>query len=624
MAGVAGRSGRRSLSPEVKRLRGTYQKSRELRAASTVDPVEQIRAWKRFLKRLKTAKAPAAWAVANPLDAYARAVAAGTVPAGKYHRMACERHLRDVRAAGNIKDFPYRLDLDKVARFLTFVKECRHYKGQWAGQVVKLAPHQVFRLGSVVGWVHVETGLRRFRRSYHEIPRKNGKSLEAAIVALYFTFFDGEGGAEGYCAATKKEQAKIVWGDAAQLVRSSILKVGLEVYAHSIFDPESMSKLLPLGNDSDSTDGLNPHLIIQDEFHAYKDRKMIDVLETATGAREQPHDMRITTAGDDPVSPGGDEHNYACQVLDGVLEDEAYFAFIAHADAEDLEGDGWLSEATARKANPNYGVSVKPDDLRALALKARNMPSAAAAFQQKRLNVWVNTSAPWLSLEGWRRGQSAWTAESMRGEECWLGIDLSSKIDLAAVAAVFPPTPARKKWRILLRCLTPEDTLEERAHRDRAPYLLWKAAGHLQTNPGNRIDQDAIREIVGELGKMFDVQQIGIDPWNAGNLEKDLGDDGFEVVEIPQTLQQMSAPAKDFEADVLDALVDAGGNPLMAWCISNVVVQRDGKDNIYPVKKKSRGRIDPVIASLMGRKLAAIDAEVKPPAFQIMVLGGSK
>jgi phage terminase large subunit-like protein len=600
------------LSPEDLALRGTFQRVRHLEG-STGDPNADIRQWKAFQTKLEKAKAKAGW---NPLDAYAEAVVSGRIPAGRYHRLACVRHQRDVRrpAAG----FPYRLDLDKVARLLVFTRELRHYKGQWAGQRIVLQPYQVFRLGSMVGWVHRQTGLRRYRRSYHEIPRKNGKSLEAAIVALYLTFFDGEGGSDGYCAATKKDQAKIVWGDAAQLVKTSILKVGLEVFARSIFDSTTMSKLEPLGSDSDSTDGLNPHLIIQDEFHAYKDRKMVDVLETATGARRQPHDMRITTAGDDPVSPGGDEHAYACQVLDQVLEDEGYFAFVAHADPD----DDWLAEATWRKANPNYGVSVKPDDLKALAAKAKNMPNAAAAFRQKRLNEWVNTLAPWLSLEGWRKGQTTWTVESMHGELCWIGVDLSSKIDLTAVVLVFPPTLTRKTWRVIPWCLTPDETLEERAHRDRAPYLLWRDAGLLRTNPGNRIDQDVVRTMVGDAAKVFHVEQIGIDPWNAGNLVHDLTEDGFQVVEIPQTLQQMSAPAKDFEADVLDGLVDAGGHPLMAWCVSNVVVQRDGKDNIYPVKKKSRGRIDPVIAALMARKLATMQTTVKPAAFQMLVLGG--
>lgn len=622
MAGKPGRSGGHNKKTlDELQLTGTLRKARHLMpAAAPADPKKLQADHKRFLTRLKNVTAKPNW---NPLDDYARAVVAGQVPAGKYHRLACERHLRDRKREGT-PEFPYRLDLDKVARLMLFVKQLKHYKGKWAGQTVVLQPYQVFRLGSMVGWVHGGTGLRRFKRAYHEIARKNGKSLEAAIIALYITFFDGEGGAEGYCAATKKDQARIVWGDAAQLVKSSILRVGIESYARNLHDPVTVSKLEPLGSDSDSTDGLNPNLIIQDEFHAQKDRRMIDVLETATGARDQPMDMRITTAGDDPVSPCGDEHAYACQVLEQLVPDEQYFAFIAHADPEDLDGDKWLSEATWRKANPNYGISVKPDDLRALALKAKNMPAAAAAFKQKRLNVWVNTEAPWLDLDGWRRAQTSWTLESLRGEACWIGIDLSSKIDLAAVVASFPPNEHRKQHRLVVVCLTPADTLEERARRDRAPYLLWRDAGFLRTNPGNRIDQDAIGEIVAELAAMFHVEQVGIDPWNAGNLVKDLTVDGFDVVEIPQTLQQMSAPSKDFEADVLDGLVDAGGNPLMAWCISNVVVQRDGKDNIYPVKKKSRGRIDPVIAALMARKLASMNEKEATPQFQMLVLGGGR
>jgi len=614
MAGKPGRSGAHNRKTLAEHLRqGTVRPSRHLVFPPSPDELADARAsWAAFQQRLQTAVALPRW---QPLDTYARRVCAGTIPAGRYHRLACVRHLRDVSRQGT-RAFPYRLDLQKVARFLAFVAELKHYKGQWAGQPIVLEPHQVFRLGSMLAWVHRETGLRRIRRAYHEIPRKNGKSLEAAIMALYLTFFDGEGGADGYCAATKKDQAKIVWGDAAQLVKSSILHIGIDVFAHSLCDPATMSKLTPLGSDSDSTDGLNPHLIIQDEFHAYKDRKMIDVLETATGARRQPMDMRITTAGNDPVSPGGDEHAYACQVLDRVIEDEGYFAFLAHADLD----DDWQAPATWKKANPNYGVSVGVEDLQSLARKAVNMPAAAATFQQKRLNLWVNTSAPWLSLDGWRRGQSAWPIESLRGEPCWIGIDLSSKVDLTAVVLAFLPTAERLRWRLVVWCLTPEDTLDERAHRDRAPYRLWKEAGFLRTNPGNRIDHGAVRALVSDAAALFDVQQIGIDPWNAGHLETDLQADGFEVIEVPQTLQQMSAPSKEFEADVLDGLIDAGGNPLMAWCISNVVVQRDGKDNIYPVKKKSRGRIDPVIAALLARKVATLS---NPPAidYSLMVVG---
>lgn len=560
------------------------------------------------------------------IDAYARAVVARRIPAGTYHRLACARHLGDRRREGT-RAFPYRFDTATADRFIRFAHTLRHYKGEWAGRHIRLEVWQQFRLGSIFGWVHKDTGLRRFRTAYNEIPRKQGKSLEAAIVALYVTFFDGEAGAEGYTIATKRDQAKIVWNDCKRLVLSSGLRHRVTVLSANLHREDRAQKLEPLGADRDSTDGLNPSLIIVDEFHAQKSRGLIDVMETATGARSQPLNFQITTAGDNPFSPCGDQHDYACKILDGVLVDDTFFAFIAHADPEDLDGEGWLAEATWRKANPNYGVSVKPADLAALATKARHMTSAAAAFQQKRLNVWVNATAPWLSMEGWRAGQTGWAAtawtipEALRGRACWLGIDMSSKIDLTSVVALFPPllaevaeaTPAEEAapapaapWTLLAWCLTPADTLEARALRDRAPYLEWVKAGFLRTNPGNRIDQSVVRAMVAEAGALFDVQQIGVDPWNAGNLMSELESDGRQAVEIPQTMQQMSAPAKEFEADVLDGLVDAGGNPLLLWCAANVVVQRDNKDNIFPTKKRSRGRIDPIVAALLARKLAAL------------------
>ena len=544
----------------------------------------------------------------HPIDRYARDVESGRVLAGRYHRLACVRHLRDrTREAARDPAFPYRFEPDLADRFYRFARQLRHYKGEWAGRLIALEPHQLFRLGSVFAWTHRETGLRRFRTVYNEIPRKNGKSLEAAIVALYLTFFDGEAGAEGYCIATKREQARIVFNDCKRLVQANAaLRARLVAFTANIHREATASKLEPLGADRDSTDGLNPHVVTIDEAHAMKTRGLIDVMETAVGARRQPLINWITTAGNDPVSPCGDQHDYACRVLDQTHADETIFAFVAHAEADD---DPWAVE-TWRKANPNFGVSVKQDDLDNLARKARHMPAAANAFKQKRLNLWVNTIAPWLSMDGWQAGQSDWTLAAMAGAPCWLGIDLSSKIDLTAIALVFPPTEARRAWRLAAWCLTPEATLDERAHRDRAPYRSWVEAGYLRTCPGNRIDQDVVRAMVLDACDRFDVQQIGIDPYAAGNLVNLLEhDDGLTVIEIAQSMLQMSGPCKDFEADVLDGLVDAARNPLVAWAASNVVVMSDNKGNIYPVKKRSRGRIDPVIAALLARKLAALDAE---------------
>lgn len=541
----------------------------------------------------------------NPVDDYARAVVAGEVPAGKYHRLACVRHLKD-RAREASDGFPYRFDLAKAERFFRFAAKAKHYKGEWASQFIRLQPYQVFRLGSIFGWVNAE-GMRRFRNSYNEIPRKNGKSLEAAVVALYLSFFDGEPGAEGYCIATKREQAKLVFNDAKALVKTSGLKstiAGSDEKHGSLHRDATLSKLEPLGADSDSTDGLNPNLVIIDEMHAHKDRGLIDVMETATGARRQPLVFKITTAGDDPVSPGGDEHDYACKILEGTLVDESYFAFIASADP----GDDWKLPATAMKANPNYGVSVNAEDLASKVTKATSMPSAAATYKQKHLNLWVNATAPCLSVEGWRKGQSDWTLADMEHEPCFVGVDLASKIDLCAVSFVFPPGVGRPQWRIVQHLWTPADTLVDRAHRDRAPYPVWVEQGWLIAVPGTSIDHDVVRQAILEARETFDIQQIGFDPWHADTPIKNLVNvDGFteeQVIAVPQTFAGMSGGCLRFQADVLAGDVDARRCPVTAWSISNTVGQKDGKDNLMFTKGKSRGRIDPVIAATIGVSLA--------------------
>ena len=540
--------------------------------------------------------------------AYARSVVYGPLPAGRYHRLACARHLRDLSRVGQA-DFPYRYDAAKTETFVRFAQKLKHYKGEWAGRLIVLEPWQVFMVGSVIGWVHTETGLRRFRTAYHELPRKNGKTLLAAIMLLYLTFFDGEAGAEGYVVAMKRDQAKIVFADAKQLVVSSGLKSRIRALAANLHRVETSAKLEPLGADHDSTDGLNPSVVVVDEFHAMKNRGMLDVMETATGARRQPLMYEITTFGIDTLSPWGDQHDYACKILDGVLGDDTFFAFQTHADLE----DPWDAPETARKANPNYGISVKPDDLAAKVLKAKGIPSAAASYKQKHLNLLVNSANPCLSLEGWRQGQhgqrdaAAWLAE-LEHEWCFVGIDLASKIDLCCCSFAFPPTAGRPSWRLLQYIWTPADTLADRAHRDRAPYPQWRDDGWLLTTPGTQIDHQVIRGVLVENRDRFDIERIGFDPWHADTLITQLiHEDGFredQVLAVPQTYAGMSSACLTMQAEILAGRVDARGCPVTAWAVSNCVDQRDGKDNMYFVKKKSRGRIDPIVAPTIGMALA--------------------
>lgn len=538
------------------------------------------------------------------IDTYAAAVVRGEILAGKYHRLACARHQRDMTRQ-NTPGFPYRFDAEKAEKFFRFAELLCHYKGQWAGKPIHLEPWQKFITGSVIGWVHVETGLRRFRTSFCQVPRKNGKTLLAAIVLLYLTFFDGELGAEGYSVATKRDQSKIVFNDAKRLVQSSKLKGRIKVQVANMHQEASASKLEPLGADHDSTDGLNPNVVVVDEMHAMKDRGMLDVMETATGARLQPMMYEITTFGFELVSPWGDQNDYANKILEGVLVDEAFFTFTTHADPD----DDWQAPETARKANPNYGISVNPEDLSGKVRKAKGIPSAAATYKIKHLNVAASVSNPCLSVDGWRKGQHpTWTAEDMAHESCFVGIDLASKLDLCCLSFVFPPAPGRPSWRVLQHIWTPAETLADRAHRDRAPYDVWRDAGWLTATPGTQIDHQLIRAVLKDARDRFDIERIGFDPWHADTLITQLVlEDGFaetQVLAVPQTYAGMSSACLKMQAEVTSGMVDARGCPVTAWAVSNVVANQDGKENLMFAKGKSRGRIDPVIAPTIAMALA--------------------
>ena len=541
----------------------------------------------------------------NPVDEYAQSVVDGDVPAGKYHRLSCARHLRD-RKRERSAAFPYRFDWAKAETFLKFAGKMRHYKGsQFAGQFFTPSPSQVFRLGSVFGWRQKATGLRRFTVAYNDLPRKHGKSFEGALVLVYCTFFESEAGAEGYCIATKEKQARLVFADAKALVTRAGIK-SIAVNAWNLHSAKTLSKAEPLGSDSDTTDGLNPHVVVIDESHAMKTRGLIDVMESATGARRNPLFFWITTHGKDMVSPWGDQLTYACQILDGVLDDDpstlATFAFIAHADV----GDDPFVESTWIKANPHWGVSVDPDDFHRQAAKAKKMPSAAAEFKQKRLNMLPEASSQWLSMEGWREGQRVaggqeGLAQRLEDRACWVGMDLASKLDLCAVVAAFPATADDPVTHLLRWVWTPADTVDDRALRDRAPYRIWAEQGHLLLSPGTSIDHGPVRALLVSLRERYQVQAIGYDPWHAHQLQRDLvtvdGLPAESLIEVPQSYAGLSAAALHLEAEIVAGRVNAAGCPLMTWTFANAVVQRDGKDNIQPIKKHSRGRIDPVVAT---------------------------
>lgn len=555
--------------------------------------------------------------------AYEAGVLAGTIPACKWVRLAVARNQRDLARAGT-PGFPYVFDADAAAVRCAASEQFPHIKGPKAivvghddqgralWQPITLEPWQCWLQTTVFGWKHVETGRRRFKVVLILVPRKNAKSTLGAVNINCALTIDGEGGAEVYSAATTRDQAKvsaeIAW-EQARRTHSFREAFGLRIGAkttRTLEVPETASKFSPLSADAHSLDGLNVSFALVDELHAHKTRAVWDVLETATGARAQPLMYAITTAGSDVHGICYEKLDYLHKILDGLVADEEFFG----ADYTIDEGDAWDDERVWAKANPNLGVSVSVDDLRRKAREAKQSPGARNNFLTKHLNVWVTSHAPCLSVEGWQKGQvpgrPALNVPTLEHEPCYVGIDLASKIDLCALSFVFPPTAGRPTWRWVQQIWTPADTLADRAIRDRVPYATWVEQGWLQTTPGVRIDHQVIIDALLAAREFYDIQMIGLDPWHADKLQGQLVDEGFaaeNIIEVPQTYQGMSSACLRVQADILAGEIDAGGCPVTAWSVSNVVANVDGKDNLMFAKGKSRGRIDPVIAATIATAL---------------------
>lgn len=542
----------------------------------------------------------------HPVHAYANAVDRGDVIAGRLVQLACRRHLRDLRRAVDpAKRKPRDGDLwfDETAanRVLQFFGFLRHRKGQWANQAVVLEPWQQFRIGAVFGWKRwdAESGLwlRRFRTAYNEVARKNGKTTEAAGIGNYLAFFDGEAGAEVYAAATKRDQAKICWGEAKwQMERlPAVMKRGVTVLTANMHSLATASKFEPLGTDEDSTDGLNVHGLVLDELHAWKNRDYLEKLTTAAGSRLQPLIWIITTAGPQGESLYAEQHEYATKVLEGVVDDDTFFAFIACID----DPEKWADEGEWPKANPNLGVSVKVSYLREQSKKAQEIAAQENAFKRYHCNVRTSSSEKWISAELWAAQSPRRPLDDLKGRKCYIGGDLSSTVDLTSLALWFPDEEGRG-GDLLIECWVPAENIVKRSHQDQVPYTAWAGEGHINQVPGGVIRYDLLRQAVRDrYAEDYDVRSIAFDKWNATELATDLEDDGFTVVLVPPSMERWNPLVKEFERLFLERELRHGDHPVMRWCASNVVLRMDTQGNRRPDKAKSTERIDCVIAACL-------------------------
>jgi phage terminase large subunit-like protein len=552
-------------------------------------------------------------AVRSPVTYYAEDVVAGRIVAGRLVRLACERHMRDL-VSGETRGIYFDEDAAQWAIDF-FPNLLRHSKGEWAGRPLELAPWQAFIIGSLFGWRRRSDDTRRYRLSYSEVPRKNGKSTLAAGVGILLAFFDDEPGAEVYAAATKRDQAKIVWGEARQMVLSSPnIRRRVRVLTANLHDAHTASKFEPLGADADSMDGLNIHGDIIDELHAHKTRAMWDVIETATGARRQPLSFVITTAGSDKASVCYEQHEYAIKVLEEVIEDDTLFAYIATID----EGDDPYDPTSWAKANPNLGISVKLDDLERKSKKAQEVAGEQNAFLRLHLDVWTQSVSRWLTAEMWEKGGSKVSGRSLNGQTCFGGVHILE--DMASIVLWFPHPDGGGDVRTWF--FIPEDLVQAMEEQDGVPYSAWQRDGYVETTAGNIVDHQAVHEKLSELDELYDLQELAIHKSNSLQLQTDLITEGFTVASVSSTMATMAAPCEELERLLKLGTVRHLGNPVLRWMASNVSVRTDSEGHKRPDQEASGARIGGMRALLMALGRAIVNAEEPEKELQIFLGGG--
>lgn len=550
-------------------------------------------------------------------ESYVDSVLNGERVAGRFEKLACERHRRDLET-GHERGLWFDETAAKIA--IAFYSVLRHWKGEWAGTPVHLEPCQQFWIWSLFGWKR-DDGTRRFQTAYLEVARKNGKTTWAAGVGLFLGFVDGESGAEIYSAATKKDQAKIVHNDATQMVnRSPQLKQKIKSYRNNLHEISSGSKFEPLASDTDSLDGLNAHGIIADELHAWRGNALWGVLKTSTGSRRQPLMMAITTAGVDQQGICYQQREYVAQILKGIIVDDDFWGIIYTLDKKldwpDLQvrGEGesdpnqafeddWEDEDCWVKANPLLGVSKKWRTMRNEAREAKNKPAELNNFLRWQLNIWTQAVTRWVNPIKWVEcGDLTVDADELVGRTCYAGLDLSEVYDLTALQLVFPPVEEDEPYKVLCFFWLPEDNMYERVRKASIPYDVWARMGFIELTPGNVVDYDFILAKLGDLAEKYDIRECGFDRWGAAmvtqHMQEMFGNEW--VVPIGQGFASMSPPMKELGKLISSTQIAHGNNPVLTWMADNLVAREDPAGNIKPDKEKSREKIDGMVALIMG------------------------
>ena len=579
----------------------------------------------------------------------------------KYVMWACQRQYNDLLYAHERGLYFSSAVADMT---IDTLREYKHYEGSFAGSYFDPTPPQIFCLWVIFGWLRMSDNSRRFRESYKEVARKYGKTFEGASIGTYMFEGDGESGAQCFTSATKLKQAKIAHENAKAIVNEcKHLSDKVKVLRDNMSISATYSKYEPLGQDSKTEDGLNPHFALIDEYHAHPDSGMYDVLISAMGARTQPLLYVITTAGTNPQGPCYLHRDYIIKILDpnNEITNDAIFGIIYTLDEEDDPFD----ESVWEKANPNmlYIPTTLPY-LRDQSKKAQDKPSDLVNFKTKNLNIWCSSDNPWIDMAKWADNNIDFDPRDLIGKSCYAGLDLASVSDLTALDLVFPPeqesiASQRKKfrdaivkdirfahkdiserefsfflddkeedienelrkqeyiipdpYRVIPYFFVPGDNIIERSKAHGVRYDLWRDRKELNffATPGPVTDYSFIEYEIDKLNARYDIREIAYDPYNASYLVQNLMNKGYECVEIIQNWANMSWASKEFEMLYLLGLISHNNNDVLTWNASNVVIHTGPSGNYKPTKDKSKEKIDGIIALIMGLNRAILNENIK-------------
>lgn len=529
----------------------------------------------------------------NCIAAYNDLLDRGEIPAGRrikavYARLAAE----SLQPGGK-----YAFDEEKANRPIEFIERfCRHSKGEWAGQPVRLELFQKAFIQALFGFVDRDTGLRRYREAFFLVGRKNGKSTLLAGLALYMLIADGEGGAEVYSTATKYAQARLLFDECHNMVKQSPdLSRHMKKRKSDLYYVPGMAKLQPLSRNSDSLDGLNASFVIMDELHGVKDRNLYEVMRQSQSARRQPLLVMITTAGTVRECIFDDMYNHACAVADGAITDDTFLPILYELDRRDewMEADAWM------KANPSLGAIKKTDDLTIKVQRAKQNPVELSGVLCKEFNIRETVQSAWLSFDA-INCTDTFDMEEFRGAYCIGGVDLSITTDLTCASLLMMKRGSDKKYVAQMYWL-PADSLQERVKRDKIPYDKWFERGLLRLCAGNSISYSDVTQWFMDMVKQYELFPAWVyyDSYSARYFVEEMQMQGFNMVRCIQGAKTLSLPMQMLGTDLQAHRVNYNNNPILKWCLTNTGIQTDRNGSIVPVKNQSpKQRIDGTAALL--------------------------